>query len=55
MQRSIYSVVTGKRKSRKFGNSEILGFPISPCAMSLEGEFPGNRKEFPVCDDPTYV
>ena len=34
------------KKKIKFGNSESLGFPISPCATSLEGEFPRNRKEF---------
>ena len=37
----------------KFGNSDSLGFPISPCATSLEGEFPRNREEF-LCV-PTYV
>ena len=35
-----------REKKIKFGNSESFGFPISPCAMSLEGEFPRNRKEF---------
>ena len=30
----------------KFRNSESLGFPISPCATSLEEEFPRKRKEF---------
>ena len=30
----------------KFGNSDSLGYTISPCAMSLEGEFPRIRKEF---------
>ena len=30
----------------KFGNSESLGFPISPCATSLDVGFPRNRKEF---------
>ena len=33
-------------KKIKVGNSESWGFPISPCATSLEGEFPRNRKEF---------
>ena len=33
-----------REKKNKFGNSENLGFPISPCATSLEGEFPRNRK-----------
>ena len=33
-------------KQIKFGNSESFGFPISPCATSLEGEFPKNRKGF---------
>ena len=35
-----------REKKIKFGNSEGLGSPISPCATSLEGEFPRNRKEF---------
>ena len=35
-----------REKKRKFGNSESLGFPIGPCATSLEREFPRNRKEF---------
>ena len=35
-----------RQKKIKFGNSESLGFPISPCATSLEGEFPRNKKEF---------
>ena len=35
-----------REKKIKFGNSESLGFPISPCATSLEGEFPRNGKEF---------
>ena len=35
-----------REKKIKLGNSESLGFPISPCAMLLEGEFPRNRKEF---------
>ena len=35
-----------REKKIKFGNSESLGFPISTCATSLEGEFPRNRKEF---------
>ena len=35
-----------RAKKNKFGNSESLGFPISPCATSLEVEFPRNRKEF---------
>ena len=35
-----------REKKIKFGNSESLGFPISPCATSLEREFPRNRKEF---------
>ena len=35
-----------REKKIKFGNSESLGFSISPCATSLEGEFPRNRKEF---------
>ena len=35
-----------REKKIKFGNSESLGFPISPCATSLEGDFPRNRKEF---------
>ena len=35
-----------REKKRKFGNSESLGFPISPCATSLEGEFPKNIKGF---------
>ena len=30
----------------KFANSESLGFLISPCATSLEGKFPRNRKGF---------
>ena len=34
------------KKKIKFGNSESFGFPISPCATSLEGEFTRNRKEF---------
>ena len=29
-----------REKEIKFGNSENLGFPISPCATSLEGGFP---------------
>ena len=35
-----------REKKIKFGNSESLGFPISPCATSLQGEFPRNRKGF---------
>ena len=35
-----------REKKIKFGNSESLCFPINPCATSLEGEFPRNRKEF---------
>ena len=35
-----------REKKIKFGNSENLGFPMSPCATSLEGEFPRNRKGF---------
>ena len=35
-----------REKTIKFGNSESLGFPISPFATSLEGEFPRNSKEF---------
>ena len=35
-----------REKKIKFGNSESLGFLISPCAMSLEREFPRHRKEF---------
>ena len=35
-----------REKKIKFGNSESLGFPISPCATSLVGEFHRNRKEF---------
>ena len=31
-----------RAKKIKFGNSQSLGFPISPCATSLEGEFPRN-------------
>ena len=33
-------------KKIKFKNSESLSFPISPCSMSLEGEFHRNRKRF---------
>ena len=33
-------------KKIKFGNSESLVFPISPCATSLEREFPINEKGF---------
>ena len=35
-------------RERKFNftNSYILGFPISLCAMSLEGELPKNEKGF---------
>ena len=32
-----------REKKIKFGNSESLGFPISHCATSLEGEFPRNK------------
>ena len=35
-----------REKKIKYGNCENLGFPISPCASSLEGEFPRNREEF---------
>ena len=35
-----------REKKIKFGNSESFSFPISPCATSLEREFPRNRKEF---------
>ena len=35
-----------REKKIKFGNSESLGFPNSPFATSLEGEFPRNRKGF---------
>ena len=36
MQRSIL-FCSYRAKKIKFGNSESLGLPISPCAMSLEG------------------
>ena len=35
-----------REKKIKPGNSMSLDFPISPCATSLMGEFPRNRKEF---------
>ena len=35
-----------REKKIKFVTSESLGFPISLCATSLEGDFPRNRKEF---------
>ena len=38
-------------KKIKFGNSESLGFRISPCAPSLEGEFPRNREFLCVIGD----
>ena len=35
-------------KNFLFQDPCILGFPISPCATSLEGEFPGTTKGFPL-------
>ena len=35
-----------RQKKIKFKNTNILGFPISPCATSLEGEFPEITKGF---------
>ena len=35
-----------REKKIKFGHSESLGFPISPCATSFEEAFPRNRKGF---------
>ena len=44
-----------REKKIKFWNSESLGFPISPCATSLEREFPRNRKEFLCVMSGSYV
>ena len=35
-----------REKKIKLGNSESLGFPVSSCATSLEGEFRRNKKGF---------
>ena len=35
-----------REKKIEFQDPCILGFPISPCATSLEGEFPGITKGF---------
>ena len=36
-----------EKKKSNLGTFIFLGFQISPCATSLEGEFPENKQGFP--------
>ena len=42
-------------KKNKFGNPFVLGFPISPLATSLKGEFPLNKKGCPCVKTPCML
>ena len=48
------NLVEGENKI-KYGNPVNLGFPISPCVMSLDWEFPSRRKWNPCFDNSSYV